>query len=175
MLFRSTIIALVGPELLDPTGAYSNIRVFADDGILYREESVQQFTFTFNNRSNIQSTIDSSVEAKLKMTLILPVWNEEDIILSKLENLASQEYPRKDLELLIIDSASTDESMAIAKSWLKEKPKAFPNYKIIEMEKRLGKTEAIRQAIIAADEKSEVIDADSSFMGIAFFSRGRPA
>ena len=53
-------------EILDPTGAYSNVSVFAEDGILYREESLQQFTFTFNNRSNIQSTIDTSVEAKLK-------------------------------------------------------------------------------------------------------------
>src|SRR5210317_28277 len=52
-------------EILDPTGAYSNVSVFAEDGILYREESTQQFTFTFNNRSNIQSTIDTSVEAKL--------------------------------------------------------------------------------------------------------------
>ena len=54
-------------EILDPSGAYSNVSVFADDGILYREESTQQFTFTFNNRSDIQSTIDRSVEAKLKM------------------------------------------------------------------------------------------------------------
>ena len=40
--------------------------VFAEDGILYREESIQQFTFNFANRSEIQSTIDVSVEAKLK-------------------------------------------------------------------------------------------------------------
>ena len=53
-------------EILDPTGAYSNVSVFAEDGILYREESLQQFTFTFNSKSNIQSTIDTSVEAKLK-------------------------------------------------------------------------------------------------------------
>ena len=53
-------------EILDPTGAYSNVSVFAEDGILYREESTQQFSFTFNNKSDIQSTIDTSVEAKLK-------------------------------------------------------------------------------------------------------------
>ena len=53
-------------EILDPTGAYSNVSTFAEDGILYREESIQQFTFNFNNRSDIQSTIDSDVEAKLK-------------------------------------------------------------------------------------------------------------
>ena len=53
-------------EILDPTGAYSNVSVFAEDGILYREESIQQFTFNFANRSEIQSTIDVSIEAKLK-------------------------------------------------------------------------------------------------------------
>jgi len=53
-------------EILDPTGAYSNIRVFADDGILYREEKTNTFTFTFTNRNTIKSTIDNLVEKKLK-------------------------------------------------------------------------------------------------------------
>ena len=53
-------------EILDPTGAYSNVSVFAEDGILYREETTPTFTFTFNNRSDIQSVIDLSVESKLK-------------------------------------------------------------------------------------------------------------
>jgi len=53
-------------EILDPTGAYSNVNVFAEDGILYREESNPSFTFSFNNRSDIQSTLNTSIEAKLK-------------------------------------------------------------------------------------------------------------
>ena len=53
-------------EILDPTGAYSNVSTFAEDGIIYREESIQQFTFNFTNRSDIQSVIDNDVEAKLK-------------------------------------------------------------------------------------------------------------
>ena len=53
-------------EILDPTGAYSDVSVFAEDGILYREESTQQFTFTFTNRSQVQQTLDTDVEAKLK-------------------------------------------------------------------------------------------------------------
>ena len=53
-------------EILDPTGAYSNVSVFADDGILYREENTNTFTFTFTNRNTILSTINSFVEAKLK-------------------------------------------------------------------------------------------------------------
>ena len=53
-------------EILDPTGAYSNVSVFAEDGILYREESAPTFTFTFNNKSDISTTINNSIEAKIK-------------------------------------------------------------------------------------------------------------
>jgi len=52
-------------EIIDPTGAYSNVSIFADDGILYREESAPQFTFTFTNRNEILDTINRSVESKL--------------------------------------------------------------------------------------------------------------
>ena len=53
-------------EIIDPTGAYSNVSVFADDGIIYREESTPQFTFTFANRNQISTVIDTLVEGKLK-------------------------------------------------------------------------------------------------------------
>lgn len=53
-------------EIIDPTGAYSNVSVFADDGILYREETKPQFTFTFTNRNEILDIINRLVEGKLK-------------------------------------------------------------------------------------------------------------
>ena len=52
-------------EIVDPSGAYSNVAVYADDGILYREEAQPAFTFTFNNRNEILSTINTKVESKL--------------------------------------------------------------------------------------------------------------
>jgi len=53
-------------EIIDPSGAYSNVSVFADDGILYREESTPQFTFTFANRNEIADVIGRMVEGRLK-------------------------------------------------------------------------------------------------------------
>jgi len=53
-------------EIIDPTGAYSNVTVFADDGILYREEQTPQFTFSFTNRNEILDVIDRSIEGKCK-------------------------------------------------------------------------------------------------------------
>jgi hypothetical protein len=52
-------------EIIDPTGAYSDVSVFAEDGILYREESSPQFTFTFTNRNEILDVINRLVEKKL--------------------------------------------------------------------------------------------------------------
>ena len=53
-------------EIIDPSGAYSNVSVFADDGVLYREESTPQFTFTFANRNEIADVIGRMVEGRLK-------------------------------------------------------------------------------------------------------------
>ena len=83
-------------EILDPTGAYSNVSTFAEDGILYREESIQQFTFTFNNRSDIQSTIDKDVEAKLKKAYA--------------RNFYYLKYPTKDVSTLTATWNSTTTS-----------------------------------------------------------------
>ena len=102
---------------------------------------------------------------KLGLTLVLPVWNEEKIIIKKLENLASQDFPRKNLELLIIDSASTDSTVSLAEGWLKKNGKEFPNHKLIRMEQRLGKTEAVKRAFDAtADDKPLVAMTDADAM-----------
>ena len=52
-------------EIVDPTGAYSNVNVFAEDGIIYREEKINTLTFTFTSRNTISSTIDTLIEKKL--------------------------------------------------------------------------------------------------------------
>ena len=48
------------------------------------------------------------------LTVLLPVWNEAHVIEKKLTNLAAQNLP---VNLLLIDSASTDDTVARAKEW----------------------------------------------------------
>ena len=84
------------------------------------------------------------------VTVLLPVWNEALIIEKKLTNLAAQNMR---FSLLMIDSASTDSTLSTVKDWLKENPKAFDNSTVLEMKKRLGKTEAVRQAIHSLEEQ----------------------
>lgn len=98
------------------------------------------------------------------MTLVLPLWNEELIIRKKLDDLAKQEYPKDKLRLLIIDSASTDSTLPIVKSWIEENNSTFSMIEIIEMSTRLGKTAAINKAFNAAKKSSKILamtDADA--------------
>ena len=67
-------------------------------------------------------------DSMLPITILLPVWNEGLIIEKKLANLAKQEIKA---DLLLIDSASTDDTLEVATSWLQDFPKAFNSHKII--------------------------------------------
>lgn len=100
----------------------------------------------------------------LDMTILLPVWNEGLIIENKLSNLAKQDFKSK---LLLIDSASTDDTLSKAKSWLEDFPDAFDSYRIIEMPQRLGKTSAVITALDALSDEDGIIvmtDADATMM-----------
>ena len=92
----------------------------------------------------------TNAEISSPVTVLLPVWNESIIIRKKLKNLAAQNMR---FSLLIIDSASTDSTVSILNLWLKENPDAFERVTVLEMAKRLGKTEAVRQAIASLEEQ----------------------
>lgn len=85
-----------------------------------------------------------------QVTVLLPVWNEALIIEKKLDNLAAQNMR---FSLLVIDSASTDSTVFLLNSWLKKHPEAFEATTVLKMEERLGKTEAVRQALASLEEQ----------------------
>lgn len=53
-------------DLVDPTGKYSKTNLFADDGILYREEFTDSFKFSYQNRTDIEAVIYNQVIDSLK-------------------------------------------------------------------------------------------------------------
>ncbi|HIG02759.1 MAG TPA: glycosyltransferase [Candidatus Poseidoniales archaeon] len=99
-----------------------------------------------------------------QISLVLPLWNEELVVERKLADIAKQEYPSDKLQLIIIDSASTDSTLSLVEEWLKKIPKQYLDVKVIKMPSRQGKTAAIQKAFLSADIGSEVFamtDADA--------------
>ena len=78
------------------------------------------------------------------LTILLPVWNEEGVLLQKLENL-SETSQAFNPNLIIIDSASTDDSVSIIEQW--KGKDAFASYELLRMDERKGKTAAVKQAL----------------------------
>ena len=98
----------------------------------------------------------------LDMTILLPVWNEELIIEKKLANLAKQDFK---VHLLLVDSASDDQTLSKAKTWLEDFPDAFESHKIIAMPTRKGKTAAVALALKELEDSEGIIvmtDADAT-------------
>lgn len=118
------------------------------------------YSYLFNlikNKKN--ATINKKYQTKI--SLIIPTYNEEASIKGKLINLIEQTYPFNFVEIIIIDSASTDSTVEIVKKFQISHPEI--NIKLIEEDKRRGKSEAINKAFFMASSDSKILvmsDAD---------------
>jgi len=52
-------------DLVDPTGKYSSINTYASDGLIYKDESLKSFNFTFNDKNDIDLVFRNKVEPLL--------------------------------------------------------------------------------------------------------------
>ena len=80
---------------------------------------------------------------KSKILILLPIWNEQVVIKSKLDNLKQEVQmvgieSGNEISILIIDSASTDKSVEFCKNWLRENSEIFQEHQIIQMDERKG-------------------------------------
>lgn len=92
------------------------------------------------------------------VSIILSVYNEEQIIREKIENVLSLDYPGELLEMVIISDACTDRTEDIVKSFDGNK------IKLIVQEKRGGKTKALNRGVsIANGDIVLFTDANSMF------------
>ena len=101
------------------------------------------------NRLTLDYPINSNQE---KLTILLPIWNESLVIDKKLSDL-KRNYPFE-TSLLIIDSASDDDSVVKVNDWFSRNQSTFSTTQLIVMPERLGKTSAVKLALEALAEQN---------------------
>jgi len=97
------------------------------------------------------------------VSLVIPTYNEAAVIQQKLENVLQLDYPRDKLEVVVVDSASSDETGDIVNKFATAHRREI-NLVLIEQPVRRGKSEAINEALRGS--RSEIIvltDADVTF------------
>jgi len=55
-------------EIIDATGKYSSVNVFADDGLIYKEETERSIAFKYTNRIEILNFIRNTIEPSVNDT-----------------------------------------------------------------------------------------------------------
>ncbi len=90
------------------------------------------------NRPVLHAPITPSV------TVLISAFNEADIIKAKLENSLSLDYPREQLQVLVISDASTDDTDRIVRSF------ECKGVRLLRMSSRGGKTVGLNAAIPVA-------------------------
>jgi cellulose synthase/poly-beta-1,6-N-acetylglucosamine synthase-like glycosyltransferase len=95
-----------------------------------------------------------------RVTVIVPTYNEASLIVDRLENLKGQDYLLEKIEVVVVDSGSTDGTASIAKSWGARNPDV--KVAVVEEPVRMGKTHALNTALKCASSDVVVLaDADS--------------
>ena len=82
---------------------------------------------------------------KPKISIMIPTYNEAQLIEKKLNDVYEQDYPLNKLEIIVIDSASNDGTPNIVKEWARKHPKL--ELRLIEESERRGKASALNEAL----------------------------
>jgi biofilm PGA synthesis N-glycosyltransferase PgaC len=80
-----------------------------------------------------------------KISVLVPTYNESNIIHFKLQNLKIMEYPRELLQIVVVDSESTDNTISIVNDFVTQHPEI--NVDVVEDTVRKGKSSALNLAL----------------------------
>jgi cellulose synthase/poly-beta-1,6-N-acetylglucosamine synthase-like glycosyltransferase len=77
------------------------------------------------------------------VSILVPTYNEKNMIRNRIENLISMNYPGDKYEIIVVDSGSGDGTAEIVDSFMKEYHDTDPALRLIREERRKGKASAI--------------------------------
>lgn len=80
-----------------------------------------------------------------KVTIIMPMWNEEENIIPTIDSLAKLDYPKDKIKWIVVDDGSTDDSYNVAKGLQKKY-----DFKLIK-QKNGGKHSAVNHGLKYVD------------------------
>jgi cellulose synthase/poly-beta-1,6-N-acetylglucosamine synthase-like glycosyltransferase len=81
---------------------------------------------------------------KLKVTMFIPAYNEQNIIKEKIENCLKLNYPKDKIQFILVLDGCTDKTETIASSSIDDR------FKMVKLQNRNGKAKALKKAVSEA-------------------------
>jgi len=104
--------------------------------------------------------IKTNENYKPRVTIIIPTYNEAELIKKKLDNIHDQDYPKESMEIIVVDSASTDGTPRLVEEWARRHNDVV--LKLVIEDERRGKAHALNNALrYASGEVVVIADADA--------------
>jgi len=107
-----------------------------------------------------------------KITILVPVHNEEKLIESKLQNIKNVSYPKEKIELIVADDASTDATLTKVQSFIKQHPEL--NVNVVPLSPRGGKAKALNKALVVSSNDIIVVSDVDTFWPKTILSKALP-
>lgn len=111
---------------------------------------------------NIEKPWNIKIDEKFEpgISVLIPVHNEEVNIESKLENVKKVSYPSEKMEIIVVDDASTDDTIKKVENFIQRNPEL--NIKLIKQNPQAGKSKALNKALSSTTKSIVVVsDADT--------------
>ena len=97
-----------------------------------------------------------------KVSILIPVHNEEKTVVDKLRNIKSVAYPKENIEIIVTDDASNDDTLQRVKSFVELNPDL--NIRIVGQNVRAGKSAALNKALLSSTNDVIIVsDADTQW------------
>ncbi len=96
--------------------------------------------FLVARMSRQEERVSSSTEQPF-VSLIIPAYNEENVIRTKIENALAIDYPRDQLEIVVASDGSTDRTVELAEAFFDR------GVRILAFRERRGKTDLVNDAV----------------------------
>lgn len=98
------------------------------------------------------------------VSVIVPAYNEEEVISKRIENLADLDYPKDKYEIIVVSAGSTDNTAGVVEDAIKKYAKTKPTLRLIREEERKGKASAVNLGKkYASGDIILITDANSNF------------
>jgi len=81
----------------------------------------------------LKAPLKTVQQTKIGFSILVPARNEENNIITTIDDLASQNYPPELYEVIILDDDSDDLTFSLARAKIDELNKIFPNFKLIRI------------------------------------------
>lgn len=128
-------------------------------------------------KMNTRSFRKNSGDAQLpSISVLVPAYNEENWIADKIRNLASLDYPKTKLNVVIVCDGCTDSTANLARETIQEAICADVQFEIIENKKNRGKLATINTIIptlngdiVALTDVSALVSLDSLLIAATHF------